>query len=187
MGGAGSDLGAGGCGDLDQNDVQDCTETVLDNARFNESASGWQAEPTVSQQWDTRNARRDQQSGALAVTNTTVDAHAVGVIVGGSGQCQAALGNVEYQVAARALVPGGQGEGSAGVNVWFFGADDCADYLLSSVGPAPVTQTDAWLLVQGKVKAPPATRSMLVRLVVSKPYPQASLAALFDDVLVREQ
>ena len=183
---AGSDFGAGGCGDLDHNDVQDCDETVVDNARFDQSVEGWKAELTVSQQWDERNARADQDSGTISVTNATV-AEVDAVILGGSGQCQPALGSQDYLVAARTFMAGGQGEGSAGVNVWFYGADDCADYLLSSLGPASVTQTDSWVLVQGAMKSPPATRSMRVRLVVQKPYTQTSLTALFDDVLVREQ
>jgi hypothetical protein len=184
--GIGPDLGAGGCGDMDQNDVQDCDETLVDNWRFDSDVVGWRAETTVTQQWDARNARNNQQSGAVAVTNSTV-AQAAGVIEGGSEQCRPALGNVKYRVAARTLIPGGQGEGSARLSVWFYGADDCADYLLESAGPPAATGTDAWLLLQGLHKAPPATRSMRVRLVVAKPFSQMSFNALFDDILVREQ
>lgn len=178
--------GVGGCGDMDQNDVQDCNETLVDNWRFDSDLAGWRAESTVTQQWDARNARKNQESGAVAVTNSTV-AQAAGVIEGGSEQCRPALGNVKYRVAARTLIPGGQGEGSARLSVWFYGADGCADYLLESVGPPAATGTDAWLLLQGLHKAPPATRSMRVRLVVAKPFSQTSFNALFDDILVREQ
>jgi hypothetical protein len=184
--GMGPDFGAGGCGDMDQNDVQDCDETLLENWRFDRDLTAWRAETTVTQQWDARNARQNQQSGAVAVTNSTV-AQAAGFIEGGSGQCHPALGNVTYRVAARTLIPGGQGEGNARLSVWFYGADDCADYLLESVGPPAATGTDAWLLLQGLHKAPPATRSMRVRLVVAKPFSQTSFNALFDDILVREQ
>lgn len=184
--GMGPDVGAGGCGDMDHNDVQDCDETLVQNWRFDRDLNGWRAETTVTQQWDARNARQNQQSGAVVVTNSTV-AQAAGFIEGGSEQCRPALGNVTYRVAARTLIPGGQGEGNARLSVWFYGADDCADYLLESVGPPAATGTDAWLLLQGLHKAPPATRSMRVRLVVAKPFSQPSFNALFDDILVREQ
>jgi hypothetical protein len=184
--GAGPDFGAGGCGDLDGNDVQDCDETLIDNASFDSDTSAWEVDTIAAQTWDARNARPAQQSGSISVSN----AQALvgdGVIIGGAGQCRPTVGDARYVVAARTLIPGGQGQGGAGLLVFFYGAEDCADYSLGSLGPELVTTTDRWLAVEGTVKAPQGARSMRVKLVASKPFAQAKLQALFDDVLVREQ
>lgn len=185
-GGSGTDWGAGGCGDLDHNQVQDCDETLVENARFDSSDADWHADTLMAQAWDSRNARPGHASGSVAIVNASV-AEAEGSVVGGSGQCLPAEGDLKYLVAARAFVPGGQGQGTASVAVWFYGADGCADYLLSSLGPPAVSATDTWVELSGVVKAPPATRSMRVALMASKPFKQTRLQVLFDDVLVREQ
>jgi hypothetical protein len=185
-GAAGADYGAGGCGDLDGDLVQDCTQTLVDNARFDRDVSAWQAEIGVAQKWDQRNARKHESSGALAVQNSTLGA-GDGITLDGSRQCRPAVGNKDYLFAARALIPSGQGSASASISIWFFGADHCADYLLSTAATPMLSDTDAWLLLEGKATAPPATRSIYVRLVAAKPFKQSSVEALFDDVLVREQ
>jgi hypothetical protein len=185
-GDGGRDNGSGGCGDLDGDTVQDCAQTMVENARFDSVVAPWRAEAGTQQSWDARNARPAAGSGALKVSNTSV-ASGEGQTLGGSGQCLPAVGNRDYLLAARAFIPQGQGQGSAGLSIWFFGADDCADYLLPGSGLQLVNGTDQWLLVSGAFKSPPATRSIYVRLVTSKPFAQPSLEALFDDVLLREQ
>jgi hypothetical protein len=185
-GGGGGDYGAGGCGDLDHDSVQDCTETLVKNSRFMTDGSSWTAEPTLSQRWDNRNARPDQTSGALAVKNTNV-AQGEGNMLSGSTQCITAEGDRSYVLAARAFIPSGQGAGSAGIGVWFYADEGCKDFFISSATSELVSQADAWLLAQSVVVAPSATRAILVRLVSSKPFAQPSLEVLFDDVLVRPQ
>jgi hypothetical protein len=185
-GNAGNDNGAGGCGDLDGDTVQDCTQTLVENARFDTAVAPWRAESGTQQSWDAKNARPVPGSGALKVSNTSVS-QGEGQTLGGSGQCLPADPNKNYLLAARAFIPKGQGQGSAGLSMWFFGADDCADYLLPGAALELVSGTDEWQLVSKSSKAPPATRSIYVRLVTSKPFAQPSLEALFDDVLLREQ
>jgi hypothetical protein len=186
-GAGGADFGAGGCGDLDDDALQDCAQTLVDNWRFDSGATSWKADAGAVQQWDARNARPDQaSSGSLLVRSTRV-AQGEGFVQGGSGQCLPALGGAAFLMAARAFIPQGQGEGSAALSIWFYGADDCADYLLSSATLQTVAGTDDWTTLSGKTTTPPATRSIYVRLVVNKPFSQPSFEALFDDVLLREQ
>jgi hypothetical protein len=181
------DYGAGGCGDLDRDAVQDCKETLLSNARFNSDESGWQPEPSIGAMWDPRNARAGQSSGALAVTNGLVY-QGEGMTLGGSRQCQPVVGGKRYAVAGRAFVPEGQGEVKAGISITFYGIDDCADYFLSAAPPIiMLSGPEAWGLIQGTVQAPLAAHSAYIRLVTIKPFKQAPTKALFDDVLVREE
>jgi len=184
--GGGDEYGAGGCGDLDHDSVQDCEQTLANNSRFMTDASGWQAEPTLKQAWDQRNARPGQTSGALRVRNENVG-EGMGVMLAGSRQCLPAVGGKEYVAAARTFIPSGQGAGSAGVAIWFYGSDDCQSNSIGSVTLQLISATDAWLLAEGKVQAPGGTRAMHVRLVTSKSFTQPAMEALFDDVLVREE
>lgn len=185
-GSGGGDDGTGGCGDLDGDTVQDCNQTLVENARFDSAVEPWRAESGTQQSWDSKNARPVAGSGALKVSNTFV-AQDNGQTLGGSGQCLPAHPNKDYLLAARTLIPKDQGQGSAGLSIWFYAADDCADYLLPGAVLELVSATDQWQLVSKGAKAPPATRSIYVRLVTSKPFAQPSLEAFFDDVLLREQ
>ncbi len=181
------DYGAGGCGDLDHNGVQDCKETVLSNARFDHDEAGWQAEPSTARIWDPRNARPDQTSGALAVTNGLIYA-GEGMTLGGSRQCQPTVGGKKYSVGARAFIPEGQGEVAAGISISFYGIEGCSDYFLSAAPPIMmIAGPNAWGLIKGTVAAPLAAHSAYIRLVTVKPFKQAPTKVLFDDVLVREE
>lgn len=184
-GGTGN-LGDGGCGDVDSDGVQDCEQTLAQNPRFMSDDSQWKVEPSLKQKWEQRNARAGQASGALSVRNENV-AEGNSVMLAGSQQCLAAEGDKSYFLAAQTFLPGGQGSGSAGLAVRFFASDDCSSMNISDATVQVVAETDKWLLVQGTVVAPSATRAMWVRLVTVKPFMQASIEALFDDVLVREE
>ncbi len=181
------DYGAGGCGDLDHDTVQDCKQTVLTNSRFDHDEADWHAEPSTAVKWDPRNARPDQTSGALSVTNALIY-EGEGMTLAGSRQCQATVGGKKYLVAARAFIPGDQGEVSAGISISFYGIEGCADYFLSAAPPLMmVSGPDAWGLIKGTVQAPLAAHSAFIRLVTVKPFKQAPTKVLFDDVLVREE
>lgn len=185
-GGGTDDYGAGGCGDLDQDLVQDCSQTLLGNSRFMTDVAGWTAEKNFTQRWDSRNARAGQASGAISVTSSEVS-QSDGLTLGGSAQCLVAEGDKKYVFGARAFIPAGQGGGSAALNVMFFAKDDCADILITGKTTSAVTETNVWRAVEGTFVAPTATRSMLVRLVTVKPYKLPSFEALFDDVLGRAE
>jgi hypothetical protein len=175
-----------GCEDLDEDGTRDCEQTVAQNPRFMTNAAGWEPEPTLHQSWEPRDASNIPESGALLVRNTNT-AQGVGTMLSGSRQCIAVVGQESYSVAVNTFIPNGQGEGSAGVNVWFFGSDQCE---ANSIGTLPVqlvSETGVWSVVRGKFSAPGGARSMHVRLVTSKPFAQPSMEALFDDVLVRHE
>jgi hypothetical protein len=184
--GSGGTLGDGGCGDVDDDGVQDCEQTLAQNARFMSDVSAWQAEPSLKQKWDQRNARPGQTSGALSVRNENV-AEGNSVMLAGSQQCVPAVGDQKYFFAAQAFLPSGQTGSSAGLAVRFFATDDCSSVVISDATLQLVNDTDKWVLVQGTTVAPNATRAMWVRLVTGKPFMQPSVEALFDDVLVRQE
>lgn len=180
------DPGGDGCNDLDQDGVRDCEQTVAENSRFMTDAADWQAEPTQHQAWDERDASNLQASGALLVRNTN---HASGTqkMLSGSRQCVPAVGQQSYSVAVNTFIPGGQGSGSAGIALWFFGSDNCAANSIGNVTLQLVSATDQWSVAHGTVQAPGGTRSMYIRLVTEKTFEQPSMEALFDDVLVRQE
>lgn len=187
MGQSGSpEPGGGGCEDLDADGVEDCQQTIAQNSRFMTDVVPWEPEPTLQQAWDERDASDVSASGAMRVRNTNV-ASGMGTMLSGSRQCLPAVGGEAYRVAVNTLIPGGQGAGSAGVAVWFFGSDGCSANSIGTITLQLVSQTDVWSVAHGKFSAPGGTRSMHVRLVTAKPFEQPSLEALFDDVLVRRE
>jgi hypothetical protein len=184
--GSGGGPGASGCPDLDDNGIADCEETIVENPTFDVDVRGWEAEASLARAWDVRDARGDTESGALSTVNELI-LNETGNTMGGARQCLPAWRDRVYSLATRVLIPEGQGDGKGGINVTFFGAENCADYLLSGETPTLAEAAGAWTVVRAQVKAPPAARSMFVRLVAEKPYSQAAFQVLFDDVLVREK
>jgi hypothetical protein len=175
-----------GCGDLDKNGVQDCTEPLLRNSRFDTDATGWKAEPNVEQLWDFRDSTGAAGSGALSLTNTNVvDTDLMGMTMVGSQQCLDVDALRKYKVAALIFIPDGQGEGNAGINVFLYSGPGCTRTLLHAYTPVLRGEVGVWDGVAGTVETSPATQSMLVRLVASKPFSQTSFKASFDNVLVR--
>lgn len=193
-GGAGSgggdateiDRDAGACGDIDRNGVQDCEETLVGNAAFDQSDAGWLAEPGLTQAWTAEDARGRAGSGSLTITNTKAGDSGDTWSSSGTGQCLTARSGQVYELGARARVPAGQAEGYARFNLVIYGNDGCQGTVLASVTPALLAETGAWRVINGKVKLPPATRSIYVRLTSEKPVRHASFEVHFDDVLVRK-
>jgi hypothetical protein len=183
--GAGGSGGQLPCGDIDQDKVDDCVETLVQNSRFDSDLSYWFAEPLEAQTWDSRNARAGMGSGSILVSNMAPVASAPGSFMVGAHQCLQVTAGAIYEMAVRVLIPGQQGGGEAGINVEVFGADDCAGSFLEAQTVASTMDVDSWLVVQGELEVPSTARSMWVRLVAIKPFAQTALGALFDDVLVR--
>jgi hypothetical protein len=190
-GGVGATAGHGGvpaigaCGDLDKNGVDDCSETLIQNSRFDMDDSYWAAEALALSSWDAQNANAGTGSGSLLIANQAPVDPAAGSFMTGAHQCLQINGNAGYVVAVRVMIPGGQGTGAAGVNLQIFGADNCAGTFLTAETVDTSEEVDTWSVVKGEVQMPSAARSVWVRLVVSKPFAQATLRALFDDILVR--
>jgi hypothetical protein len=185
-GDAGIDANTGGCGDVDDNSVQDCTETLLKNARFDIDASNWQAEPNAQQRWDSEDGRGATGSGALSLVNANlIQTDLEGMTMVGSQQCLDVDASRKHTLGAQIFIPDNQGQGYAGINVFLYSGRGCTRTLLHAYTPVLWGEVGLWDGIAGTVETSPATQSMLVRLVTSKPFSQASFKALFDNVLVR--
>jgi len=172
------------CGDLNQDAVDDCSQTLVQNSRFDWAASGWDAEPSLTQQWDNSNATDKPGSGSLMLSNSAPVAQAIGSIVIGSRQCIPVTPTTNYDFAARVMLAAGETSGQAGVNVWLFDDDACQGNLVSGNTPISGGATGKWTVLSGKFWVPGNVHSMYVRLVAIKPFAQPSLKVLIDDVLV---
>ncbi len=175
----------GPCGDIDGNQIDDCSETLLQNSRFDLNLEHWSAEAQVTTAWDAQNATASTASGCAKLTNTLPVASLMGWTMAGAEQCLQVQSGLEYQIATRVFIPAGQGQGQAGINLWVFGGDDCKSNFLVAVTPAITQTVGVWTTAQGAATLPAGAKSMIVRLVVSKPFVQADLQVSFDDVLVR--
>ncbi|MEI9941171.1 MAG: hypothetical protein WDO69_28470 [Pseudomonadota bacterium] len=185
-GAAGSDTPfAGPCGDIDHDAVDDCEETLLLDSRFDADLTHWVAGPNLVQAWDPRDARSLTSSGSIFVTNQVPIAAVDAWVMAGTEQCVSVTERVEYELAARVMIPNGQGLGEAGLNLYVFAGDGCSGVFLGGLTPGLTAKRGGWVVVDGQVEMPLAARSMVVRLVTSKPFTQATLSAFFDDVLVR--
>lgn len=189
-GGSAGDGGSGGapfespCGDLNDNRVDDCSETLLQNSRFDSAVTGWQPEGSLQQAWATTNARPTTGSGSLSLVNGSYIAGSAVVAGQGSDQCLLAWGDDTYELGARMLIKETQASVSAAVDLVFYGSDGCQGTVLGGKTAARTEVVGSWQAARGIVKIPAGTRSVNVRLTISKPLGlQASVEALFDDVL----
>ncbi len=190
-GGAGNSAGAGGapfdspCGDIDHNAVDDCAETLLLDSRFDADPPHWVPGANLIQAWDGRDARAKPGSGSILVTNQTPIAAVDAWVLAGTDQCIPVTERVKYELAARVMIPDGQGLGGAGLNLYAYTGDACSGIFLSGLATGLTVQRGGWAVVEGQLEMPLAARSVLVRLAVSKPFSQDKLSALFDDILMR--
>jgi hypothetical protein len=181
---AGSELP---CGDLNQDAVDDCSQTLVQNSRFDSAFNGWEAEPLLSQAWDSSNATDKPGSGSLLLTNTAATIQEVGSATIGSHQCVPAIPAATYDVAARVMLAAGEPAGEAGVNIWFFDDEQCQGNIVSGNTPISGGVAGKWTVLQGRLWIPGGVHSMYVRLVAIKPFVQPSLKVLVDDVLVAKR
>jgi hypothetical protein len=172
------------CGNLNRNDADDCAETLVQNSRFDVSATGWESEGSLLQTWKVEDARGAATSGSLSLTNTNVVPNGTGKTGLASHQCFAAWSGDEYELGARVRIQPGQGSGDAGLNVIFYGGDACEGDVLGGRNVAFTSDTGKWIVVRDKLSIPAGSRSARVRLMLAKPFDQASFEAQFDDVLV---
>ena len=186
--GTGGITGVGGCGDLDKNGVADCMETLVRNSRFDANANDWAPEPALEQRWDPRDSSGGSDSGALSILNANkIDTSQIGLTMVGSSQCVEVVRLRKYTLAAQLLIPSRQGDGYAGINVFLYADPGCTGTFLHGYTPVLVDGPGVWHSVSGEIETSPGTRSMLVRLVASKPFAQPSFQVLFDNVLVHSE
>jgi len=172
----------GHCGDIDGNSIDDCSETLIQNSRFDSNVEHW-----TSGQWNAKNARPASSSGSLLVLNDSPVVPDVGFKLIAAEQCIEVTGDLNYVVAARVLIPAGQGSGFGGFNLLIYANDGCKGTFVTGLSPASTQAVDAWTVVTAEFKMPTAARSMSVRLAATRPFSQAKLQVLFDDILVRRK
>jgi hypothetical protein len=174
------------CGDLNQNSVDDCTETLVQNSRFDSAASDWSPEPALTQAWDAKNATGKPGSGSLMLSNTVVE-DAAGLVMIGSRQCIPVTPTTSYDFAARVMLDAGETAGQAGLNVYLYDDAECKGNLVpSGAGDTSFLggAAGAWSVVHGTLWVPGGVHSLHVRLVTNKPFSKPSFTAFIDDVLV---
>jgi hypothetical protein len=193
-GGLGGEAGqseptVGGCADLDQDGVADCTQTIVTNPDFKLDALGWTADPDTALTWDAKNAGGEPPSGSALVSSSgVIDANAVGAALRAASQCVPVAGKRLLAVYANAWVDAGQDPlGHAEVDVFFFDADGCAGSSVTSFStPQPLdAAVETWLTLKAGALSAETTKSALIKLAVSKPFRADSFQARFDNVLVR--
>jgi hypothetical protein len=172
----------GPCGDMDGNAVDDCSETLVQNSRFDSNVDHW-----VAGAWNASNSSPTSPSGSLLVLNDSPVQSEAGYRLTAAEQCVQVTGDFEYQVAARVMIPAGQGGGFAGINLWIFANDECKGTFVTGLSPASTQETNAWTVVSAQFRMPTAARSMSVRLAAMRPFAQQKLQVLFDDVLVKQK
>ncbi len=175
------------CGDLNQDSVDDCAQTLVQNSRFDSAINGWEAEPSMSQAWDASNATGKPGSGSVKVSNTADTVSVVGTLAAGSHQCVSVTPTTNYDFAARVMLAAGETSGQAGVNAWLFDDEACQGNLVTGNMPIIGGVAGSWTVLTGRVWIPGGVHSMWVRLVAIKPFAQPSLSVLIDDVLVAKR
>lgn len=188
LGGSGGGKAGGGpefpCGDLNVDGIDDCVQTLVQNSRFDASATGWSAEPSLTQAWDPSNASGKAGSGSLSLNNGVPPIQAVGAIAVGSRQCIPAAPDTTYELAVRVKLQTDQTAGSAAINLWLFDDVECQGNMIGGSAPISGGVPGKWTELRGTFWVPGGARSMYVRLLAIKPFTQPSLAVFVDDVLV---
>jgi hypothetical protein len=175
------------CPDLDGNVVLDCKESLIINPDFKTGLDGWTAELNMTQSFASIDGNGNPSSGSIAVTNASQSDTALGSVMGGSKQCVPTAGLTGYDLYLETLfVPSLDGFTSSGAAFEFYSTMDCSGAANGSfMPPLADSNLSGWRILQGIVSTPGNTRSMLVRLVVLKPFKQAPTQALFDNILLK--
>lgn len=180
-GGAGN---GAACPDLDSNGVADCDETLVTNAAFDSNLNDWHEEPNALGHWSDDDALEHAASGSANITNRGYLEHSEGRITRGLWQCIPASGGAKYRLLAQVRILGEGRQG--GINVAFYDGPQCTGNVANAATPLLGTTTD-WELTEAQAEAPTNARTMLVRLVVSKPFSSPATTVDFDNVLIREE
>ena len=173
---------SGPCGDIDHDEVDDCSETLVQNSGFDSNVEHWKFG-----EWNPNNAQTKAPSGSLLVVNDSPVLAEDGLRMTAAEQCVQVTGDLEYTVLVRVKIPAGQGGGYGGINLWIFANDECKGTFVTGLTPSATQAIDTWTVVGTQFKMPTAARSMVVRLAASRPFAQPKLQVLFDDILVKQK
>jgi len=147
----------GPCGDLNHDLIDDCSETLVQNSRFDTSASNWDAEPGLTVTWNVGDASGKASSGSLRLNHTG----GAGTMIG-ARQCIPATEDTNYDVAARVMLSAGQGQG--GVNVYLFDDDACQGNIVTGNTPIEGGESGKWTDLFGTLWVRGGVHSMYVAL-----------------------
>ena len=181
---AGGATFVGPCGDLNSDLIDDCSQTLVQNSRFDTTATGWDAEPSLTVAWSASDASNKSSSGSLRLDNAADAVQALGSIMIGAHQCIPTAPGTEYDIAAHIMLASGQAGGAGGIDVWMFDDGACQGNLVSAHTPIQGGIVGQWTALLGKLSVPSGVNSLSVRLVAIKPFIQAELKVSIDDVLV---
>jgi len=183
--GEGGAAGDPGCPDLDDNNVADCDETLVENASFDANLNGWHEETNALANWERDDALDHDASGSATITNRTVYEDREGQVMRGLWQCIPSSAGTAYRMLTQVRITGAEGQGWGGLNLWFYDGADCTGTVVTASTPLLGTTT-GWSLTEAQVQASETAQSMLVRLVVNKPFSSPAITVDFDNVLIRE-
>jgi hypothetical protein len=178
-GGQGGSVFNGPCGDLNHDLIDDCSQTLVQNSRFDTTISSWDAEPSLTATWNASNASNKPGSGSLSLVHNGPS----GTMIG-ARQCIPVSADTTYDIAARVMLASGEPGGTGAVNVYLFDDAACQGNIVTGKTPIEGGEAGKWLELLGSLWVPGSAHSMYVRLVANKPINQPSLTVLIDDVLV---
>ena len=191
-GGMAGAAGSGGalqgirCPDFNLNALPDCDETIVQNPTFEADDRLWQSDANIALRRDGDvDATNYPPSGSLSVELSLSNTNNSGTVTQGAWQCLPVVAGTRYDAGANVFIAGGQGEGLAGLMLLFYDGADCAPAPVGILGTKLSLKdtVDRWLTVSLQATAPNGAKSVRVLLTVQKPWPQPTLAALFDNVL----
>jgi hypothetical protein len=121
------------------------------------------------------------------VRNSNFVAGSTMAVMTAASQCVPVTAGASYRLMAQTFVPGGQGLGGAWLGLVFYNSAQCQGSVSGTAESSQARATEVWTTVQASAAAPPSAQSVRFRLVVEKPQAQASMSALFDNVLFKKQ
>lgn len=161
------------------------------NPDFKRDVDGWLPEQGATMAWDEQNATTDLPSGSALITASgTVDPNALGSALRAASQCLNVTGQQLVTVYANAFIDRTEdSNGHAEVDVFFFDSADCSgEFGISFSTPQPLdAAVDTWLDLKAGAVSGASTRSVLVKLAISRPFRAPSFGARFDNVLLKAQ
>ncbi|HYQ17317.1 MAG TPA: hypothetical protein VEQ58_16205 [Polyangiaceae bacterium] len=175
----------GGCVDLDQDGVPDCSQSVVQNSSFKLDSASWAALFGATLSWSDANAYDDLPSGVAKVAAFGA-IEQDGLASAAAVQCVPISSGTKLAIFASLYIPSGQGEGLGGITLFLYDKADCMGSIKDSFDNS-IVSTDSWTTLSGSHVVADGVSSMQVRLTVTKPYRSASFEVRFDNVLVKAQ
>jgi cysteine-rich repeat protein len=179
-----------GCDEFCFDELEPCAtspENVVSNALFDRDIDDWSGmnELGVSGAFDRRSARGTQRSGSLAVT-LELEQAAEGRVTRVSAaafQCIDLPERTDYELSAYYLVDDrGPDSAAANLALFYFGEEDCGGETVAQWNSPESIGQGSWGIITETLATPRNTRSLLLRLAVSKKFSDAAATVLFDGV-----